>query len=143
MILRSQKQSLFQDRGSFGRAWILSKFVWQQSSLMLTRSDKIIIGLIGIWSKNEPLDFRFSNASVFKAKIIIFISSLVLWTKYRLFHCFPHLYSFQCKEKVPFRSSIQEVLCKKRFLRNFAKFTGKHLCLGLFFYKFADFSLQL
>ena len=30
-----------------------------------------------------------------------------------------------------------EVLCKKRFLRNFAKFTGKHLCQSLFFNKVA------
>ena len=30
-----------------------------------------------------------------------------------------------------------EVFCKKRFLRNFAKFTGKHLCQSLFFNKVA------
>ena len=32
-----------------------------------------------------------------------------------------------------FRSSRQEVFCKKGVLRNFAKFTGKHLCQSLFF----------
>ena len=31
------------------------------------------------------------------------------------------------------RSSRWEVFCKKGLLRNFAKFTGKHLCHGLFF----------
>ena len=31
------------------------------------------------------------------------------------------------------RSSLQEVFCKKCFLRNFAKFTGKHLRQSLFF----------
>ena len=31
------------------------------------------------------------------------------------------------------RSSRLEVFCKKGVLRNFAKFTGKHLCQGLFF----------
>ena len=36
------------------------------------------------------------------------------------------------------RSSHQEVFYKKRVLRNFAKFTGKHLCQGLFFHKVAD-----
>ena len=32
-----------------------------------------------------------------------------------------------------FRSSRPEVLYKKGVLRNFAKFTGKHLCQSLFF----------
>ena len=30
------------------------------------------------------------------------------------------------------RSSLPEVFCKKGVLRNFAKFTGKHLCQSLF-----------
>ena len=34
-------------------------------------------------------------------------------------------------------SSRPEVFCKKGVLRNFAKFTGKHLCQGLFFNKVA------
>ena len=32
-----------------------------------------------------------------------------------------------------YRSSRPEVFCKKGFLRNFVKFTGKHLCQNLFF----------
>ena len=35
-------------------------------------------------------------------------------------------------------SSRQELFCKKGVLRNFAKFTGKHLCQNLFFSKVAD-----
>ena len=35
------------------------------------------------------------------------------------------------------RSSRSEVFCKKSALRNFAKFTGKHLCQSLFFNKIA------
>ena len=35
------------------------------------------------------------------------------------------------------RNSRQEVFCKKGVLRNFAKFTGKHLCQSLFFNKVA------
>ena len=31
------------------------------------------------------------------------------------------------------RSSRPEVFCKKGVLKNFTKFTGKHLCQGLFF----------
>ena len=34
-----------------------------------------------------------------------------------------------------YRSSRPEVFCKKCALRNFAKFTGKHLCQSLFFNK--------
>ena len=33
------------------------------------------------------------------------------------------------------RSSRSEIFCKKCFLRNFAKFTGKHLCQSLFLSK--------
>ena len=29
--------------------------------------------------------------------------------------------------------AVAEVFCKKGILRNFAKFTGKHLCQSLFF----------
>ena len=36
-----------------------------------------------------------------------------------------------------FRSSRPEVFWKKGVLRNFAKFTGKHLCQSLFFNKVA------
>ena len=36
-----------------------------------------------------------------------------------------------------FRSSRPEVFCKKGVPKNFAKFTGKHLCQSLFFNKVA------
>ena len=42
-----------------------------------------------------------------------------------------------------FRSSHPEVFCKKRLLRNFTKFTGKHLCQSLAFIKVAGWGLQL
>ena len=35
-----------------------------------------------------------------------------------------------------------EVFCKKCFLRNFAKFTGKHLCKSLFLNKIAGLRQQ-
>ena len=40
-------------------------------------------------------------------------------------------------EQHQFRSSRPEVFCKKGVLRNFAKFTGKHLRQSLFFNKVA------
>ena len=36
-----------------------------------------------------------------------------------------------------YRSSCPEVFCKKVVLRNFGKFTGKHLCQSLYFDKVA------
>ena len=41
----------------------------------------------------------------------------------------------------PHRSSRSKVFCKKGVLRNLTKFTGKHLCQGLFFNKVAGQSL--
>ena len=41
----------------------------------------------------------------------------------------------------PLRSSRPEVFCKKGGLRNFTKFTGKHLCQSLSFNKVADTNL--
>ena len=38
------------------------------------------------------------------------------------------------------RSSRPDVFCEKGVLRNFAKFTGKHLCQSLFFNKVAGLS---
>ena len=37
-----------------------------------------------------------------------------------------------------YRSSHRRCSVKKGVLRNFAKFTGKHLCQNLFFNKIAD-----
>ena len=42
-----------------------------------------------------------------------------------------------------FRSTRPEVFCKKGVLRNFAKFTGKHLCQSLFFSKNTFFTEHL
>ena len=39
------------------------------------------------------------------------------------------------------RSSLPEVFCTKGVLRNFAKFTGKHLCQSLIFNKVAGLGL--
>ena len=41
------------------------------------------------------------------------------------------------------RSNCPEVLQKKGALRNFAKFTGKHLCQSLFFNKVAGLKKTL
>ena len=46
-----------------------------------------------------------------------------------------HNSHFVCRTIV--RNNRPEVFCKKGVLRNFAKFTGKHLCQSLFFNKVA------
>ena len=48
---------------------------------------------------------------------------------------FGSLFMQHCRyvQKNKDRSSRPEVFCKKIVLRNFAKFTGKHLCQSLFF----------
>ena len=48
-----------------------------------------------------------------------------------------------CFRQAANRSSCPEVFCKKVVLRNFAKFTGKHLCQSVFFNKVAGLGLQL
>ena len=49
-------------------------------------------------------------------------------------HC-----SINCSSTVPYivRSSRLEMFCKKLVRKNFAKFTGKHLCRSLLFHKVA------
>ena len=42
-----------------------------------------------------------------------------------------------------FRSSRPEVFCKKGVLKNFAKFTGKHLCQSLLLITLQTLGLQL
>ena len=50
-------------------------------------------------------------------------------------YCF--LFSSLCRSlcRIKIRNSPPEVFCKKGVLRNFAKFTGKHLCESLLFNK--------
>ena len=45
--------------------------------------------------------------------------------------------SYKCQFCTKLRSSCLEEFCIKGFLRNFAKFTGKHLCQSLFVNKVA------
>ena len=47
------------------------------------------------------------------------------------------------KGEQDFRSSHPEVSYEIRVLKNFAKFTGKHLCQSLLFNEIAGVSLQL
>ena len=48
-----------------------------------------------------------------------------------------HIFKVSLKFQTFFESSRPEVFCEKGVLKNFAKFTGKHLCLSLLFNKVA------
>ena len=49
------------------------------------------------------------------------------------------------KNAIPEKARVSrwETLCEKGVFKNFAKFTGKHLCRSLFFNKVLGLSLQL
>ena len=46
-------------------------------------------------------------------------------------------------KEINYRSRRPKVFCKKGVLKNFAKFTGKHLCQSIFFNQVARSTLQL
>ena len=52
-----------------------------------------------------------------------------------IFEEYPEKYSFTGWWLPYYRSTRPEMCCEKNVLRNFAKFTGKHLCQSLFFKK--------
>ena len=60
----------------------------------------------------------------------------IVKTKRRTAEIFYNLFGNIAKN-LNIRSSRTEVFCKKAVLKNFAKFTGKHLCQSLFFNKIA------
>ena len=62
----------------------------------------------------------------------------IVWKKY--FTVYPRLYVYR---KSSYRSIRSQMLFKIGVLKNFANFTGKHLCQSLFFDKGAGLRLQL
>ena len=64
------------------------------------------------------------------------------FTKQVSFKIMKNLQECFCAGVVFYRSSCLEIFCRKGFLRNVAKFTGKHLCQSLFFTKVAGLRLR-
>ena len=52
---------------------------------------------------------------------------------HKLSICFYNTHVY--KDPSDYRNSLPEVFCRKGALRNFSKFTGKHLCQSLYFNK--------
>ena len=64
--------------------------------------------------------------------------SVFLYTLDTFLEIFYHFSEKEINVTFSFRSSRSELFCKKGFLKNFAKFTGKHVCQSLFFNRVAD-----
>ena len=60
-------------------------------------------------------------------------SNMVKPEQFDHFHLVYHFIVPLKTKFIKYRSSRSDVLCKKRVLRNFVKFIGKHLCQSLFF----------
>ena len=91
----------------------------------------------------------FPEKSLNRSALISFIFTFFLITMHEIDTAAEvHLEPFQTymieifwrKQLTAFRSSHPEVFGKKGVLRNFTKFTGKHLCQNLFFNKVAGLS---
>ena len=61
--------------------------------------------------------------------------------QYFFLYVFHLIYEVSLYDSIISRSSCPEVFCKKDLLKNFTKFTGKHLCQSLFFNKVAGWGL--
>ena len=81
-----------------------------------------------MWTRKIPNTDTYAVLSI----SFIAISPFALTTKYRSNYCI----IFNC----PFQKQTPKVFYKKRFLKNFAIFTGKHLCWSLFLIKLHSFS---
>ena len=82
-------------------------------------------------SKNNKISDEY-YLNIKKAKVSSEKAGIELWIKINNQLSFENHISFFC-----WKASEAEVFCKKGVLRNFTKFTGKHLCQNLFFNKAA------
>ena len=79
---------------------------------------------------------------------IMVLSTLISWRRrFDFVFCFPVISFITCQVRLEsvlyFRSSHQRCSMEKGALRNFAKFTGKHLCQSLFFNKVVGLQIYL
>ena len=84
--------------------------------------------LHSLWWRDPIIFYMEVSQRCFQTILSNHGSSLIFWKVWLLFEI--------CSS----RSSRPEVFLKKGVLRNFTKFTRKHLCLSLFFNKVASFS---
>ena len=107
--------------------------------------------LVQEWSPHKNPSLSFQNLKKLPGKICL-LYGFNLYVKYKIilkilrsfwmsffyYTCRGNYFISKCifgdtLIRVKYRSSHPEVFCKKGVLRNFAKFTGKHLCQSFFF----------
>ena len=131
--------------------WLYNKFLpalflrhlfdgkYSVATLFYSFIPEFALNLKGIMFQNGQTYFK--NPPAFPK---IFLSKCV-WPFRRIMHCkinnnsqqFIAQFLVNFFEKFKFRSSRRRYSVRKRVLKNFAKFTGKHLCQSLFFNKVA------
>ena len=114
-------------------------FIWHILTLLFRKKERLTTS---IYTNGKYIRKRFwlfqnwQDSSTWTSEtsenvyLFVFISSFV---------SFKYIYFFDVVRN--HRSSRPEVLCKKGVPRNFAKFTGKHMCQSLLFNKLAGLRL--
>ena len=128
MTLYTLSTCLLEDQREIGIFYVHLNII----SFLCQSDHSISYRLLAFWMK---LFFSWPNIAIW------YFTPMKTW-KFQLCHCtryqtwVPWIVDHQkFFWSVSFRSSHAEVFCEKRVLRNFAKFTGKHLCQSLFFNK--------
>ena len=78
-----------------------------------------------------------SSMSMIIKSLIFFVNKKVCSWRFRVTNAYSKFLSKTCSVCSIFRSIRPNVFCQTGVLRNFAKFTGKHLCQSLYFNKVA------
>ena len=122
----------------------------QETADLVTFTEEILNGELHFSSSITVLQVLSIYQSCFRFLTrLLSLSTLILVVflpkgKLSFFHTYfvssqssSSLWNFFLNFSYTYRSSHLEVFCKKVVLRNFAKFTKKHLCQSLFFNKIA------
>ena len=117
----------------------MQKWRLLSSSRLSYCADWLIVKKTTITLKTKQLNLKIQRSCDHVVSYNTYISSPTwLYPFYSIFLSYWLIQQNDQKIKnLHFRSSRPEVFCEKRVLRNFSKFTGKHLCQSLFFNKAA------
>ena len=134
----TRTKKLFLQKHSSINVWQKKKRISTKKDIFFTRrlllcwTEHVLLRVIWFHGFNAPLlwtkdvNWSYLHKTPYARSVYVHVSKRFL------------LYQARAHLKVwIWRSSRQEVFCKKGVLENFAKFTGKHLCQGLFFNKVA------
>ena len=110
--------------------------LWQASIRLQYSNRRMVLKTLDLITSVSSSNV--SNVSNFKPKCFLWWN-LLNWAAIKTIGVCTTFLILRVKitPRTCFRSSRQAVFCKEGVLRNFAKFTGKHLCQSLFFDKVA------